>query len=179
MSVTGNSLEAVLAEYARREKNAVEILEKLATLYTSNVQSVIFEITDTNNVTTSYEIPSYGYLLSEVKRLSTNQENLSGLNYRAATLVLPDGQTKVVISSELPSEPEPITTLTLPTTFGVKTSRVNVNLLNPLLYVRLNLKDKIKANTEKILIKRLILDIDTVAKSDYFNKNLNYSTLTH
>lgn len=175
----GNTLASLLAEYARRESNAIEILEKYTELYTSVDDKVIIEWVDENDETHTLELPSFGYVLSEMRRLSQNQESMSGLGTKSATLILPDGQKKIIISSELPSEPEPIKQLEKPEFFKKKNNRANEALIDPLTYISINLTGKIKDNTDRVFMKRFVLDINNTTKLDYFNNNINDSNTPH
>lgn len=175
----GNTLSSLLFEYARREKNAIEILEKYNELYSSSDDKIIIEWSDENDEVHTLELPSFGFILSEMKRLSQNQEAMSGLGTRSATLILPDGQKKIIISSELPSEPEPISQLEKPAFFKKRNNRANEALIDPFIYTSINLTGKIKYDTSKVLIKRFILDINNTTKLDYFNNSINDTNTEH
>jgi len=176
---TGNTLASLLADYARREGNAIEILEKYTELYTSSDDAIIIEWVDENDETHTLELPSYGYILSEMKRITQNQAAIAGINARSATLILPDGQKKIIISSELPAEPEPISQIEKPLFFKKINNRANENLINPYLYTSINLTGKIKDRTSRVLVKRFILDINNTTKLDYFNNNINNINTPH
>jgi hypothetical protein len=169
----GNTLSSLLAEYARREANAIEILEKLSELYSSPDDKVIIEWTDDLDEIHTLELESHGYLMSEMKRLGQNQKAMAGLGTRSATLVLPDGQRKIIISSELPTEPEPITQIEKPRFFKKKNNRANESLIDPYLYMSVNMTGKIKDTTDKIMVKRMVLTIDNTTKLDYFNNSIS------
>jgi len=175
----GNTLASLLSEYARREGNAIEILEKYTELYTSSDDAIIIEWVDENDETHTLELPSYGYLLSEIRRITQNQNAIAGVNARSATLILPDGQKKIIISSELPAEPEPITQLSKPEFFKKRNNRSNENLINPYLYTSFNLTGKIKDKTKKVLVKRFVLDINNTTKLDYFNNTIDNINTPH
>ena len=72
MAGTKNSISSLLAQFLRLQKNSMEIINKLSNATTSNQDTVSVEFLDDNNQTSTVSIPSWGYILNEIKRLDSD-----------------------------------------------------------------------------------------------------------
>ena len=96
-----NSLQGLLGQLFRSNKNSIEILEKLSLLYQTTSDAVTINYIDDENVERNIIIPSYTFLISEIKRLNNNFENVSGVGIKKAGIKLSDGSYRTIFSNEV------------------------------------------------------------------------------
>ena len=96
-----NSLQGLLGQLFRSNKNSIEILEKLSLLYQTTSDAVTINYIDDENVARNIIIPSYTFLISEIKRLNNNFENVSGVGIKKAGIKLSDGSYRTIFSNEV------------------------------------------------------------------------------
>ena len=118
MNASDNSLHDVLQELMRTHANSLEILTKFSEAFTSTKDSVSVDISTPEGTTTSYQVPSIGFLQSELKRLETNIKGLSGLDVGSATLRLEDGTYKRIVATNNNIEPQRIGSVRVPSNFN-------------------------------------------------------------
>jgi hypothetical protein len=169
---TNNSLTQFLTQLLRIQKNSMEIVGKLSEVTTSNAQSVYISLEDATGATQSYELPSIGYIESEISRLDKNFNTLAGLDGGSATVRMPDGSFKKIIQSSLFKRPMDVGPLAVPSTFNKKSNWFFESFLNPLLYVSFDVTNYVEYNTKEISYKRIILNCDTNDKKNYFDQSL-------
>ena len=99
MNSADNSLHDVVQELMRTHANSLEILSKFSEAFTSTAESVSVNIVNSDGISTSYQVPSLGYLRSELKRLEENVKGLSGVDSGSATIRLEDGTYKRIMAS--------------------------------------------------------------------------------
>jgi hypothetical protein len=168
-----NTLEELLADVLRREKNSLEILQKLFDITSSKEEKLIIEYVLADGTTQEYEIFSYAYFQQKLKEAQQNIENLAGIGARSAVIRLPDGSVRTLISSEIPLEPQPIKAITKPLFFSKKNNKILDLFLNPLPFINIDLTGKIDTTVEKVMTKKVILELDNSDDINYFNVNFN------
>ena len=72
MSNTKNSFSSLIAQFLRLQKNSLEIINKLNDVTTSSKDSVEVEFLMDDNTSENIQIPSFGYLKTEINRLDQN-----------------------------------------------------------------------------------------------------------
>ena len=174
-----NTLQKLIFELLRREKNSLEILEILSLVYRSDAESLLINYIDSNNIAQSYEIPSYNFLISEIKRLDSNQKSMAGLNDRPAMIQQADGSTQIIFNYGVPREPDLITSIPTPQVFRTKDNDVYNLLYDPILYTRIDASAIMDSDIMKVKIKRLILDLDDTTKLDFFNNVIDGNTFEY
>lgn len=173
---TSNSISSLLAQFMRLETNAMEILSKLSEATSSAAETITMNIVDDAGKTQQIKTPSFGFLKSEINRIDTNIQQLSGLGDSSAVIKLPDGSTKKIFQSSILRDPTTISSLPAPALFKIKNNWFFENFLNPLLFVGLDLTGKVPDNMTKAVVKRVILNTDTQAKKDLFDKDIKGRT---
>lgn len=167
-----NSLSTFLDQAMVMTNNSMEILDKLNDAVTSNEDSVTLTMTNPANPddTITYQIPSFGYLKSEIERLEATLATMSNVNGTSGSrLRLSDGSYRKIIASKVPSEAPTITKVNSITNFEFKSNWFFEDMLNPMLYVTWDFTNQIPEDTERVMIQRYILECDTVKKIKVFD----------
>ena len=169
--------------------NALETFERINESMTSEKDSItvsvdLFGTPDDDGVTTikTYQIPSFGFIDREIKRLENNIKALSGVGTADATVQMPDGSFKKIISRKLKTPANDLTSIALPTGFETTDNDFFEDYLNPLLTVKFDVSGQIAADTERVLVKRYIFQANDEFAAAYFDDNyknvdeINYQT---
>ena len=170
-----NSLSTYLEQAMVLTGNSIETIDKISDAVSSSEDSVKLVLTDPQNPTQSieYVIPSFGYLKSEIDRLSASLNTMANITEGAGSRIrLSDGSYRKIIASKVPSEAPTITHVDNITTFNYKANWFFEDMLNPALYITWDMSDQISPDTERVMIQRFILRCDTQAKIDAFNSTL-------
>ena len=174
-----NSLSYFLEQALIIEKNSIETVSKVSDAVTSQKETVTITLTDPNNPskTTTYSIPSFGYLKSEIERLDNTLKTLSNLDSGTGSRVqLSDGTYRKIVASKLACEAPTITTTNNITNFNFKSNWLFEDMMNPYLYANVDLSNCVPTETERVLIQRYILNCTTDKQTNYFNSIKSNST---
>lgn len=172
MSNTKNSFSSLIAQFLRLQKNSLEIINKLNDVATSSKDSVEIEFLMDNNTSENIQIPSYGFLKSEINRIDQNVLALSGLEDSTANIRKSDGTVSKIFQSNILKDPLSPGSLQVPGTFQAKNNWFFESFLNPLLYVAIDVENQIPNNSEKVYIKRIIASTQTDSQKAFFDTNL-------
>ena len=170
-----NSLSTYLEQAMVMTGNSLETIDKISSAVSSSEDSVKLVLTDPNDPkkTVEYVIPSFGYLKSEIDRLSASLNTMTNITDGAGSRVrLSDGTYRKIIASKVPSEAPTITSVDNITNFNFKSNWFFEDMLNPSLYVTWDLSSQISPETERVMIQRYILKCNTQNKIDVFNSQL-------
>jgi len=155
-----NSSYHVLAEEVLKlNENVVNVLSSINSLISGNENSVTFNLVDGTGNTRQVSLPSFGYLKSEIDRLNNNLNSIYSIN-DAGALIQPSNGTKFrkVVTVDLNREPNDIGTLVQQTTFVTQKNWFFDGLLNPQLFLEMNLDGQVENNVRKILCRRYIVE---------------------
>lgn len=175
MTKIKNSLSTYLEQAMVMTGNSLETIDKISNAVSSSEDSVKLILTDPNDPkkTVEYVIPSFGYLKSEIDRLSASINTMTNITDGAGSRIrLSDGTYRKIIASKVPSEAPTITHVDNITNFSFKSNWFFEDMLNPSLYITWDMSNQISPETERVMIQRYILKCDTQAKIDAFNKEL-------
>ena len=175
MTKIKNSLSTYLEQAMVMTNNSLETIDKISNALSSTEDSVKLVLTDPNDPKkiVEYVIPSFGYLKSEIDRLSASLNTMTNITDGAGSRIrLSDGTYRKIIASKVPSEAPTITHVDHITNFNFKSNWFFEDMLNPSLYVTWDMSNQISPETERVMIQRYILKCDTQAKIDAFNKDL-------
>jgi len=174
-----NTVEQLLIEIFRREKNLLEILSGLQEIYSSSDEKVIINWEKLDGSTQEFEVASIGKLSNDIRRLQQDTQSLSGVGVRSATLRLPDGTIKPIITSSLPIAPKEIASIPKPTFFYSRNNKKALNLTDPYTFVKIDLNAIIPTESTNTKILLYELTLDTSEKVDYFNNSLKATDMSH
>ena len=178
-----NSLSYFLEQALIIEKNSIETVSKVSDAVTSQKDTVTITLTDPNDSTktTTYSIPSFGYLKSEIERLDNTLKTLSNIESGTGSRVqLSDGTYRKIIASKLACEAPTITSMNNITNFNFKSNWLFEDMMNPYLYANVDLTNCVPTETERVLVQRYILNCTSDRQVNYFNSikgsstNINY-----
>lgn len=172
MSGTKNSFSSLIAQFLRIQKNSMEIVNKLNEVTTSTKDSVEIEFLMDDNTSQNIQVPSYGFLKSEINRLDQNVQALSGLENNTANIRKPDGTVAKIYQATVLKDPASPTSLQVPATFQARNNWFFESFLNPLLYISIDVENQIPANSQKVFVKRIIANTQTDVQKQYFDNNL-------
>ncbi len=170
-----NSLSTYLEQAMVMTGNSLETIDKISNAVVSSEDTIRLTLTDPNDPsrTVDYIIPSFGYLKSEISRLSAAINTMTNITDGAGSRIkLSDGSYRKIIASKIPSEAPTITSVDNITNFNFKANWFFEDMLNPSLYVTWDMSDQISPETERVMIQRYILKCDTQNKIDVFNNEL-------
>lgn len=172
MGNTKNSISSLIAQFLRLQKNSIEIINKLSEVTSSPNDTVEIEFINDDSVIEKIQIPSFGFLKNEIRRVDQNVMALSGMEDSNANIRKPDGTVSKIYTSTLLRDPEPPTSLQVPSTFKTRSNWFFESFLNPLLYVSINVENQIPADCKKVVVRRVIADTQTESKRNFFDSNL-------
>lgn len=179
MELSKQTLEALIADLFRMQKNSLEIIQMLQELQVSQNDKVIIEWENSDGTTTTYELPSMGFFKKEVERLSQNYENITGLGAKNVKIKNPDGSIRTVIATEAPIEQDPVLAVAKPLFFYKRNNKFSDILLNPAPIVRFDLTNQIKPEIAEVQVRKVLVKADSVQDIDYFNTELNGASIAY
>ena len=175
---TQNSFSSIIKQFTQMNANALETFERINQAVTTSDDSVTVSIDlfgtpddDGNTTIKTYQIPSFGYLDREIKRLESNLKALTGVGTSDASVKLPDGSIQRIVTRKLKTPASDLTSLSLPTQFETTDNDFFEDFLNPLLTVKFDVSGQIDADTERVLVKRYIFPSSDAFAANYFDDN--------
>jgi len=154
-----SSFPVVADQVVGYNKNILEILSKINSLSTTQEPSVEVRIFDMDGVIKTYNLPSFTYLKSEIERLNNSLNSLYNIDSGGALIQTSStNKFKKVITVDLNKEPNSINDIGIVSQFKSQVNWFFESMLNPSLFVELDLRDKVEDNVRKILSRRYIVD---------------------
>ena len=156
--MASNSSYHVIAEQVINfNNNVVDLLSKINQLITGTDPSVTVNIVDQSGIAGQFTLPSFGFLKSEIDRLNNNINSIYSIN-EAGALIQPSNGTKFkkIVTVDLNIEPNDVGNMPVLSKFKAKKNWFFDKLLNPELFVELDLSGQIEDNVRKILSRRYI-----------------------
>jgi len=152
-----SSYHTVAEQVINFNNNVVDLLSKINQLITTTDPSVTVNVTDQSGVARQFNLPSFGYLKAEIDRLNNNVNSIYSIN-DAGALIQPSNGTKFrkIVTVDLNREPNDINNLATLTTFKTQKNWFFDSLLNPELFIELDLSGQVENNVRKILCRRYI-----------------------
>jgi len=172
MAGTNNSFSSLIAQFLRLQKNSLEIINSLNDVTTSPKDSVEIEFLKEDNTSENIQVPSIGFLKSEINRLDSNIKSLSGLEDNKANIRNADGTVSKIYQSNIMKDPSSPSSLQVPATFQARNNWFFESFLNPLLYIEIDVEDQIPDNSNSVYVKRIIANTQSDVQKQYFDANL-------
>lgn len=153
-----SSFAEVSEQIITYNENVLELLSKLDELTTSDKSSVNIKYVDQFGVLTEYQVPSIGYLKSEITRLNNNMNTLYAIDTNGSLIQTANNKFKKIITVDLNTEPNTIDSLNVLTNFKADKNWFFDGLLNPILSVELDLEGKVEDDVREALVRRYIVE---------------------
>ena len=169
MGYTKNSFSTVLAQYQRMQTQILSILQGLSDIVGTNSETITLEFKTDSGETVKYTIPSFGWIESQIQRLDETIKKLMGFE-SSANIRMSDGSFKKIFQSKLIASPKRISRLSVPDRFGYKNNWFFESFLSPSLYVSFDVSKYVPINSDKILVKRIIINTETEDEIEWFNE---------
>ena len=167
---TNNSISNSLKKLLEINSNSLKTFERINEAITTDQKDVPLELLTEDGTKTVY-VPSFGYMKRELERLDVNLKSLSGLGKGNTRIKLPDGTYQSIITTRLKTPANDITSFSRPVNFGTKSNYFFEDFLNPLLTTSINVSGQIPNETERVLVKRILIDSSNAVSVEYFNTN--------
>ena len=164
-----NSISTILPELLRLFNNSLESFEKVNQAITSNRDSVTVDLQNSDGTISKVTIPSFGFLKNQIDTLQSDIDVITNVSGAGSSVRLSDGTFRRLVLSKLPTEAQDLTELNSVNQFGFKSNWFFESLINPLLYVTFDVTGQVPIDTERSIIKRYILDLNSQSKVNFFN----------
>jgi len=171
-NTTDNSFSTILANFIRLQNNSIETLQQIQQATTSNSDTVTIKVNNGDGTTTSYTIPSFGYLKGSIDRIDKTVGKMMGFDGSEAYVRMPDGSFKKIYQSQTIKNPAPVGNLPVPAKFIAENNWFFESMYTPALKVPFDVTPYIPQQESKIYTKRLILNLDSKAKLQYWTNNI-------
>lgn len=168
---TKYSLTTLLNDLLKLQNNSYQIINQLSQVVSSNSETVEIPMADASGTIQTVSIPSFGAIKNQLVRMENNIKSISGIGDYDSSVQLSDGTFRKVLISKLQKEAEDITAMPIPKEFNTRENWFFESFLNPLLYVKFDLSNQIKFNTENVEVSRYILNVDSDDKKRVFTTN--------
>lgn len=157
-----SSFPAVAEQILIFNANLVKTLTAMNSLTSTTEASVNVQIVDQNGVLTTYTLPSFTFLKSEIDRLNNNVNSIYNIDNTSGALIQPSSANifQKVVSVDLNKEPVSLSGLQAITSFKSSKNWFFDSLLNPMLSIVLDLSGKIDDSVRKCLSRRYIVDFE-------------------
>lgn len=161
------SFASITSDIINYNKNILELLNKLETITNSAQSSVSVSFSD-GKTDILYNIPTIGYLTSEIQRLDSSLKSIYSIDGNESYIQTSNSNLfRKIILVNLNKEPKNISSLNQITSFVKSNNSFFDGLLDPLLSVSISLKDKIGTEIRKVLVRRYIIDFDKDVNGNY------------
>lgn len=168
-----NSISTLLPSFLKIFNNSLESFAKVNEAVVSSEETITINIQNDDNTITKLTIPSFGYLKSYLDRLESNIQAIVNLDGNGSSVRLSDGSYRNLVLEKLPTEAPDIKSLDNVTEFNIKSNWFFENMISPLLYISLDVSDQVSKDTERFVVNRYILDLNSTSKKNYFENYLN------
>lgn len=163
-----SSYHTIAEQVINFNNNVVDLLSKINSLVTSTENSITFDITDKSGIARQFTLPSFGFLKNEIDRLNNNLNSIYSIN-DAGALIQPSNGTKFrkIVTVDLNREPNDVNNLNLINNFVTQRNWFFDSMLNPQLFVEVDLSGQVENNVRKILCRRYIPDFAKDASGNF------------
>ena len=142
-------------------KNVMDILTKINTVTSTNEAFVNLQLSDENGVLRNFTLPSITSIKSDIERLNNNINAIYNID-SGGSLVESSNSNKFrkIITVSLNKEPNDIGAIGSIDTFKSKPNWFFENMLNPLIYIDIDLSGKVDNFVGKCLSRRYIVNFE-------------------
>lgn len=167
-----NSMTQFLDDVLRVEQNSLQILSTLSDVVTGRSETVIVSVENTDGTTSTFELPSIGFLQKEISRIDKNFNILTGQDGSESIARMADGSYKKIIEARLFREPSAIGSVDVPGKFFRRPNWFFESFLNPLLFVNLDITKYVDYDLQQVFVRRVIINANSTSTKQYFDNNI-------
>ena len=169
--MANNSISQIIRQFLEMNQNSLENYEKISEAITTDKKTVSLDLFDEQGNLKTVQVPAFGYLKREIERLDTNFKSLSGIGNADASVRMADGTFRKIQKSKLKAPAKSVTNVETPREFIATTNNFFESFLNPLLQVRVGVNGQIPTGTEKIKVRRYLVDSSDALSAEWFDDN--------
>lgn len=167
---TKNSMSSLLAQFLTIQSNSLSIINSLNTASTTKENTVEVQWIDERGIPEIKTIQSASSFNNRLDNLESSIKSLAGLDSSTSAVVRnPDGTYSKIFQTVLAKDPAPITGINPPAKFIAKNNWFFENFLTPQLFITLPVGNQVPFSTNRVYVKRIILNPDTIDKKNYFD----------
>jgi hypothetical protein len=171
---TKNSISSLLQQFLTVQTNSLSIINAMNTSATTTDTTVTVQLLDERGIPQTREIPAFSAYEQRLNNLESSLQSLAGiLPGSSSTVRNPDGTYSKIFQYALAKNPVPLTGLVPPSKFSAKNNYFFESFLTPLLYVSFQVGNQIPPETNRIYVRRVILNTDTSSKQQLFDDVYN------
>lgn len=170
---TQNSFSELIENFITLQNNAFLILQKISESTTeTNADSLTFTVSDVDGKTDiDYTIPTYNYFRKSIARIDNTLKSMLALEEgSSASIRNADGSYSSIYKYDIRKEPTPITHVKCPISFKAKPNWFFEDYLNPYLFVSVDVSNYVGEESNKVKVKRVILNCNTREEIEAFNE---------
>ena len=153
-------------------QNSLENYEKISEAITTDKKTVSLDLFDEQGNLKTVQVPAFGYLKREIERLDQNFKSISGIGTTDAAVRMKDGTYRQIQKAKLKSPANSVTNIDTPREFVAKTNNFFESFLNPLLQVQIGVNGQVDTGTEKIKLRRYLIDSTDALSAEWFDDNI-------
>lgn len=159
--MSNSSFPKVASQILNFNKNVMDILTKINTVTSTNEAFVNLQLFDENGSLRNFTLPSVKSLKSDIERLNNNINAIYNIDSGGALIETSNSNRfRKIITVSLNKEPNNIGSLGSISTFKTKPNWFFENMLNPMLYVDIDLASQVDNFVGKCLSRRYIVDFE-------------------
>lgn len=159
--MSNSSFPKVASQILNFNKNVMDILTKINTVTSTNEAFVNLQLFDENGSLRNFTLPSVKSLKSDIERLNNNINAIYNIDSGGALIETSNSNKfRKIITVSLNKEPNNIGSLGSIITFKTKPNWFFENMLNPMLYVDIDLASQVDNFVGKCLSRRYIVDFE-------------------
>lgn len=167
MPSINSSFHSVAEQIITFNNNIVQLLANINSLTTTNNASVPLSFMDSTGAPVTVSLPSFSYLQNQINIMNNNINTIYGLNSNGATIQTGANTFQRIVTVDLNLEPKDITALSVPNKFISQRNYLFDALLDPELFIQLDLTDKIASDVKEILSRRYIVNFEIDSNGNY------------
>ena len=170
--MANNSISQIIRQFLEMNQNSLENYEKISEAITTDKKTVSLDLFDEQGNLKTVQVPAFGYLKREIERLDQNFKSISGIGTTDAAVRMADGSYRQIQKAKLKSPAKSVTNLDTPREFVARTNNFFESFLNPLLQVQIGVNGQVDTGTEKIKLRRYLVDSNDALSAEWFDDNI-------
>lgn len=155
-----SSFAKISEQIVNYNNNVLQLISSLNSIYSSNSSAVTVNLSDNFGVLQTYNIPSIGYLLSEIQRLNNNINTLYAVNNSGNIIQSATNKYQKIITVDINQEPATLSSLSVVSKFNSKQNFFFDSLMDPSLTVNIDLTNQVGGDVMNALVRRYIVIFD-------------------